>query len=141
VIDLAPGVEHGAAVAAGYAYADIVTHEVGDARTHVLPDADVVLMSNLLHHFTTTEIQGVLSRVRLSVKPGGTAAIWEVDAPGAGDRPSHGDVAALYFRLTSTAATPPGESYARWLRESGFREVTVRRPRLSPGRVLVVARG
>jgi ubiquinone/menaquinone biosynthesis C-methylase UbiE len=140
VIDLPRAVEQGAALARARGYAEVVSHQPGDARTLELPGAEVVLLANLLHHLTAPEIQALLTKVRRCLAPGGTVAIWEVEAPASGDRVSHGDVAALYFRLTSTAATPPGEAYARWLEDATFRSIRVTRPRLSPGRVLVVGR-
>jgi len=70
----------------------------------------------------------------------GTAAIWEIEAPRRNSRATSGDGAALFFRLTSSAGAYHGDDYARWLRAAGFRKVSVTRPLVSPGKVLVTAR-
>ncbi len=140
VIDLPPAIEHGRALAQEAGHADLVDYLAGDILTDPLPKADVVLMSNILHHFTPDQTRALLSRVHASLTADGTIAIWEVEAPRRGHRPGAGDAIALYFRLTSTAETPHGEEYAEWLAACGFRRVRQIRPRLAPGRVLVVGR-
>jgi cyclopropane fatty-acyl-phospholipid synthase-like methyltransferase len=140
VIDLPPAIEHGRTLAQEAGHADLVDHLAGDLRTDPLPKADVVLMSNILHHFTPEQTRGLLSKVHASLTADGSVAIWEVEAPRRGRRPGAGDAIALYFRLTSTAETPHGEEYAEWLAACGFRRVRQIRPRLSPGRVLIVGR-
>jgi hypothetical protein len=70
-----------------------------------------------------------------------TVAIWELETTDPESSPSAGDGAALFFRLTSTALCYSGKEYSRWLREAGFRNVRVIRPKLSrPGYVLVTGR-
>lgn len=140
VIDLPQALSHGRALAAEAGHAGLVDFVAGDLLSDVLPPADVVLLSQVLHHFTTDQTRSLLDRVHACLSPEGSVAIWEVEAPRRGSRPGHGDVAALYFRLTSTAETPHGDDYAAWLAASGFRQVRRIRPALTPGRVLVVGR-
>jgi SAM-dependent methyltransferase len=140
VIDLEPAVAQGRRLAASGGYAELVTFVAGDLRSTALPAADVVLLSNVLHHFAADESAAVLRRVHETLSPGGTVAIWELDAPPRRGPASHGDVAALFFRLTSTAETPSAEGYAAWLSSGGFDDVRIARSSMLPGRVLVVAR-
>jgi trans-aconitate methyltransferase len=140
VIDLPQALDHGRALAREAGHADLVDHRAGDLRSHPLEDADVVLLSNILHHFTTSDVKALLSRIKLRLRPAGTVAIWDVEAPPSHARANHGDLAALYFLLTSTAGTYDGHQYADWLRDAGFTAVRVLHPRMAPGRVLVTAR-
>ena len=98
------------------------------------------LLSNILHHFDPPTCRGLLVRAHAATVEGGTAAIWERDRPQPGSPITDKEGAALFFRLTSSAAAYSGEEYAAWLAEAGYRDVRVRRPVLSPGAVLVTAR-
>lgn len=140
VVDLPPAIDHGRALAAEAGHDDIVEHRAGDLLTVRTGPADVVLLANVLHHFEPAQAREVLARAFADLTPDGTVAIWDVEAPPRGSRAGHGDLAALYFRLTSTSDTYHGSQYAAWLAEAGFRGVHVIRPRLAPGRVLVIAR-
>lgn len=141
VLDLPQAIDHARALAAEERIGDVVTHYAGDLMTDDLGTSrDVVLVSQILHHFTPERIVTVLRRVHAALRPGGVAAIWEVDAPTSGSAAGAGDIAALYFRLTSTAGAFHGDEYAAWLREAGFTAIRVARPVLSPGNVLVCGR-
>lgn len=147
VIDLPQAIEHARALAAGERIADVVTHQTGDLlHTDLGRNRDIVLLSQILHHFTPAVIVSILRRVRAATRTGdapgagGVVAIWEVEAPRAGTRASGGDIPALYFRLTSSAGAFHGDDYAAWMREAGFVGIRVARPVLSPGNVLVSGR-
>jgi hypothetical protein len=141
VIDLPQAVAHARVIAHAEGLDDVVTHREGDLMTADLGrNHDVVLLSNILHHFVPERIVLVLQRVCTALKTGGTAAIWEIEAPKKGSRVTGGDGAALYFRLASTAGAFHGDQYEEWLGLAGFSAVTITRPALSPGSVLVTAR-
>jgi hypothetical protein len=141
VLDLPPALEHARALAEREGHADIVEHRAGDLTTDDLGTGwDVVLLSNILHHFTPPDVRRILARAFAALAPEGTVAIWELERPAPGGKPSEGDGVALFFRLTSTAAAYSGEEYASWLREAGFARTKVVRPTLRPGYVLIHAR-
>jgi 2-polyprenyl-3-methyl-5-hydroxy-6-metoxy-1,4-benzoquinol methylase len=141
VIDLPAAVAHARALAIREGIADIVEHREGDLTRDDLGEGwDVVLLSNILHHFRAEQIAAILARVQRATAGGGTVAIWELERPRRTAAPNEGDGVALFFRLTSTAGAYSGEEYADWLRQAGFGAVTIVRPRLSPGNVLVHAR-
>ena len=141
VIDLPQAVVHARRLAETAGIADIVTHRDGNLLTSDLGrDHDVVLLSNILHHFRPETNQAILARVRDALRRDGVVAIWELEAPRRDSPVTSGDGAALYFRLTSTAGAYHGDEYAGWLREAGFERITVVRPALAPGNVLVTAR-
>lgn len=141
VLDLPQAVPHARALAAAEGLTDVVTHVEGNLLTSDLGvNYDVVLLSEILHHFSAETIGGILGRVHEALRPGGVAAIWELEAPRAGDAAGAGDIPALYFRLTSAAGAFHGAAYAEWLRQAGFERVRIARPVLAPGHVLVTAR-
>jgi SAM-dependent methyltransferase len=141
VIDLPQALAHARGLAQREGLADLVTHREGDILTADLgPPVDVVLLSNILHHFLPERNAALLARVRAVLKPGGTVAIWEVEAPRGHGKVTAGDAVALFFRLTSTARAYHGSEYAAWLNEAGFESTRVTRPVARPGSVLVTAR-
>ena len=141
VVDLPVAIEHARRLAGQEGHGDVVDHRPGDLLTDDLGTGwDVVLLSNILHHFTPDLVRTILVRAHDAVGPGGTAAIWELERPSRSRRPSEGDGVALFFRLTSSAAAYSGEEYAQWMKQAGFTRTRIVRPRLRPGTVLVHAR-
>ena len=120
--------------------ADLVTHRAGDLRSDEFGEAeiDLVLLANILHHFRAEENIDLLRRVRRALKKGGQVAIWEIDVPASGSKADIGDLGALFFRLTSSAAAWRADDYADWLRQAGFAKVVVKRFFTLPGNVLVL---
>ncbi|MEO6723740.1 MAG: methyltransferase [Blastocatellia bacterium] len=141
VIDLPEAIEHARALAHLEQIDDIVTHRAGDLLLDSYgDDYDVVLASNILHHFNEETNIEILRRVHSSLNSKGTVAIWEIEAPDKASKANETDGAVLFFRLTSNARCYSGEDYTQWLHKTGFEEVKVRRPLLAPGFVLVTAR-
>ena len=141
VIDLPAAINHARRLAAAEGHADIVEHRAGDLMHDDLGAGwDVVLLSNILHHFTPDEVTRIMMRAYKALGEGGTIAIWELERPAPGKKPSEGDGIALFFRLTSSAAAYSGEEYAEWLKGAGFQRIKIVRPKLSPTRVLIHAR-
>lgn len=138
VIDLPEAIESARLLAKEAKVDDVVEHRAGDVLTCDLDTgADVILISNVTHHFTPEQNQGLLRKVHAALRNGGTAGIWETELPAQSDPASEGDGAALFFRLTSTAATYHGEDYAGWMKDAGFTNIRQTRPMTSPGNVLV----
>lgn len=141
VIDLPEAVEHARALSREEGIDGLVSHRAGDLRTEDFGGPyDVVMLSNILHHFPAAENCALLLKARRALSRDGTAAIWEFEAPDRKSPPAAGDGAALFFRLTSTARCHSGGEYAAWMRDAGFREVRLARPILSPGSLLVTGR-
>lgn len=141
VLDLPPAIEHARALAREVGVDDVVEHRAGDLLAEAPPaEQDVALLSNVLHHFESATNLEVLRRVAASLTPQGTVAIWEMEIPDRHAKPTAGDGAALYFRLTSTACCYGARDYTGWLAAAGFVKVRVHRPLLAPGQILVVGR-
>lgn len=141
VLDLPPAIEHARALAREAGVDDVVEHRAGDLLEGELPAGqDVVLLSNILHHFENGTNLTILRRVAAALTAQGTVAIWEMETPDRHRKPNAGDGAALYFRLTSTARCYSAGDYSGWLAAAGFSKVRVHHPLLAPGQILVIAR-
>jgi SAM-dependent methyltransferase len=141
VIDLPAALDHARRLAHHEGLDDIVEHRAGNLLSDDLgTEWDVVLLSNILHHFTPEDVRRIMRRAYDALGPDGTVAIWELERPAPGRKPNEGDGVALFFRLISTAAAYSGDEYAAWLAEAGFARTKITRPVLRPGSVLVHAR-
>jgi hypothetical protein len=139
VLDLPRAIEHGRALAREGGHEDLVDYRASDLLTDRFEETDAALLSNVLHHLTSAQAVSVLGRLRGALRPGGTVAIWELEAPRREQAAGHGDLTALFFKLTSTSDSYHGSQYASWLAAGGFSGIRVLRPRRSPSRVLVLA--
>jgi hypothetical protein len=141
VVDLPAAIEHARRLASQEGHADIVDYRGGDLLNDDLGTGwDVVLLSNILHHFTPDVVRTILGRAHSALVPDGTVTVWELERPSRTKPPSEGDGLALFFRLISSAAAYSGEEYAQWMTQAGFTRTKVVRPRLRPGTVLVHGR-
>lgn len=129
------------ALARARGYGAALRFHAGDLLTDPLPGPqDVILLCNILHHFSEQTNLSILQRARAALVPGGTVAVFDIETPREGSAAdAAGDGMALYFRITSSSRCVRGEEYARWLEQSGFRTHIVRSIRL-PSRVLIVGR-
>lgn len=136
VVDLPEAVEHAAPILAAEGMGDRVVHRPGNALTDDLGTAawDVVLLSNLAHHFDQATNRELVRRIARSLRPGGVFAIVEIIRRGS---PSEGGQLGalfdLYFALTSESGTWSFEEMAAWQREAGLRPRKPVRLRRSPG--------
>lgn len=139
VLELPAAVDAARELAREEGIGHLVEHRAGDLHTAELGDGelDLVLLSNILHHFGAEQNIALLRRIHRALAPGGNVAIWEIDVPDPQSPAQIGDLAALFFRLTSTAAAVSGDTCAAWLRQAGFAKVTLRRLVTLPGNVLV----
>jgi 2-polyprenyl-3-methyl-5-hydroxy-6-metoxy-1,4-benzoquinol methylase len=103
---------------------DRVRHQAGNALEDDLGEGvyDLVLISNLVHHFSVEENAALARRVFRALKPDGVYVIGDYargDRPGA--RGAIGATGDLYFALTSTSGAWSRAEMAEWQRGAGFR--------------------
>jgi 2-polyprenyl-3-methyl-5-hydroxy-6-metoxy-1,4-benzoquinol methylase len=141
VIDLPAALDAARALARESRIDDVVEHRAGDLLRDPFPAADVVVLANILHHFSEAENLGILKKAREALSGDGTVAIWDIERPPAGAKPELGrDASALFFRLTSTSRCFAAEDYRKWLAEAGFTDVKTGRSVTAPLHVLIHAR-
>ena len=140
VLDLPVAIEQARAAARRAGVNDVVEHRAGNVLEDDLPpEADVVLLANVIHHFTRDDAIRVLQKARAAMKRGGTIAVWDYDRPSPEAPPElAADASSLYFRLTSTSQVVSGDEYAAWLREAGFTSVGLKRSLMAPVQVLAL---
>jgi hypothetical protein len=140
VLDLPAALDHARALAKKEGIDDLVSHKEGDMLKDDFGSGwDVVLLSNIIHHFLPDQIVDILKRVKRASSPGGAVAIWDFEVPRRGAKPGPGDAAALLFRLTSNAAAYRAEDYRGWIRKAGFEDIRTHRTVTIPGNVLLTA--
>ncbi len=141
VLELPAAIEHARQLAEAEGLSDVVEHRPGDVlATEYGSDYDVVLICNLLHHFSERQVTLILSRSLQALHSGGTVAIWETEVPDADAKPELAtDALALYFRITSTSQGLRASDLEKQLQSLGFERITVTRSMRAPGRALIHA--
>jgi SAM-dependent methyltransferase len=127
VLDLPEAISSAAPLLAAENMGDRVVHRQGDALTHDLGNQayDVVLLSNLAHHFTAPQNKELFIRIARALRPNGVFAVLEPfrsdTAAGAGQLAA---LSELYFGLTSRSGTWTVHEIAQWQRDAGLRPAT-----------------
>jgi 2-polyprenyl-3-methyl-5-hydroxy-6-metoxy-1,4-benzoquinol methylase len=143
ILDLPAAVEKAAPLLAQEGMGDRVRHRAGDALSDDLGEQqyDLVLIAQVVHHFSADQNAELARRVARALRPGGIYAIADVlRAPTARKA---GQIAALldfYFALTSTSGTWSPEEMAGWQRAAGLEPRRVIRFRTLPGSGIQAAR-
>jgi hypothetical protein len=119
-----------------------VTFREGDLLRGPLGEAehDVVLLCNILHHFSPETNRDILRRAHAALKPGGTLAIFDIETPEpSAPAEAAADSLALFFRITSTSRCFGGRDYVTWLEGASYQAPRVLRSLRLPSRMLVLA--
>jgi SAM-dependent methyltransferase len=128
ILDLPEALEEAAPILAMEGMGDRVRHQAGNALSEDFGESryDLILISNLAHHFTDAQNRDLTLRAARALTPRGSLVIQEVIRP---DSPKAGDQAAqalnLFFALTSTSGSWSVPEMESWLRAAGLK---VRRP-------------
>ena len=136
VLDLPEAVEHAAPLLAAENMGDRVVHRAGDALSDDLGSEtfDVVLASQVVHHFSAPQNQDLASRVARALRPGGVFAVIEAFRPSSPrDAGQGGALLEFYFALTSQSGTWTPAEIASWQRDAGLRPRRPLRIRTAPG--------
>ena len=142
ILDLPEAVEQAAPILAEEKMGDRVVHRAGDALTEDLGEGeyDLILVSQLVHHFTEEQNRELAERIARALKPGGIHAIFDALRP---DTPKQaGQLGALlefYFALTSQSGTWSVGEMADWQRGAGLKPRRPIRMRTVPGVAIVAA--
>ena len=136
VLDLPEAVEKAAPLLAAEGMGDRVVHRAGDALGDDLgeEDWDVVMIAQVVHHFSEEQNRELAGRVARALRPGGVYAILDAFRPrhpgDAGQLPS---LLEFYFALTSQSGTWTPEEMADWQRGAGLAPKRAIRLRTVPG--------
>jgi SAM-dependent methyltransferase len=136
ILDLPEAVEQAAPLLAAEGMGDRVVHRAGNALTDDLGTAayDIVLIAQLVHHFSEEQNRELAKRVAGALRPGGVFAILDAFRPRtAGDAGQVGALLEFYFALTSQSGTWAVEEMADWQRHAGLSPRRPIRFRTAPG--------
>ena len=127
ILDLPQAVEQSGPLLAREGMGDRIHHQAGDARNYYLGEVtyDMVLIANLVHHFSEDENRDLMLRVARALRPGGLVVIGDMIRPEPGTSGQIGALTDLYFALTSESGTWSFREMAQWQRLAGLR---TRRP-------------
>jgi 2-polyprenyl-3-methyl-5-hydroxy-6-metoxy-1,4-benzoquinol methylase len=136
VLDLPDAVRHAAPLLAAEQMGDRVVHRPGNALTDDLGAEawDLVLISQLVHHFTEEQNRELAQRVASALRPGGIFAVMEVfRAPQPRDAGQLGALLDFTFALTSRSGTWTPAEIADWQRQAGLQPRRTIHLRSNPG--------
>jgi 2-polyprenyl-3-methyl-5-hydroxy-6-metoxy-1,4-benzoquinol methylase len=124
ILELPGAIERAQSIAKEHGLTEKIKYKGGNTLTDDLGNAqyDLVMINNVVHHFTNEENLKLAEKIAKALKPGGLFAIGEFirqQKPGAG-----GVVAAtcdLYFSLTSSSGTWSAEEMKLWQEKAGLK--------------------
>lgn len=128
ILDLPQAIEAAAPLLAKEGMGDRVVHRGGDALTDDLGTEvyDLVLIAQLVHHFSEQQNRELAARVERALRPGGVYAVLDEFRPRTPkDAGQVGAVLEFYFALTSQSGTWAVEEIADWQQSAGLK---LRRP-------------
>lgn len=142
VLDLPEAVKASTPLLAEEGLGDRVVHRPGNALQDDLGDAcwDVVITSNVLHHFTAEECVRLTRAVARALRPGGVFAVVDFSRPT--PREVMGQTSALldlYFSMTSVSGAWTADEVAAWQRDAGLRPHRAIRLRRGAGSIIQAA--
>ena len=136
ILDLPQAVEHAAPLLAAEKMGDRVVHRAGDALVEDLGTGayDLVLVAQLVHHFSEAENRRLAERIARALRPGGVYAVLDqFRSPTAKDAGQIGALLEFYFALTSQSGTWAVAEIAGWQRAAGLAPRRPIRFRTAPG--------
>jgi len=136
VLDLPPAVEAAASLLEAEGMGDRVVHRAGDALRDDLGDEDwdVVMIVQLVHHFSDEQNRELAARVARALRPDGVYVIMDAFRPKTpGEAGQVGAMLEFYFALTSQSGTWTPEEMADWQRAAGLSPKRAIRFRTTPG--------
>jgi SAM-dependent methyltransferase len=136
ILDLPQAVEQAAPLLAAEGMGDRVVHRAGDALSDDLgvEAYDLVLIAQVVHHFSEAQNRGLATRVARALRPRGVYAILDEFRPRtAKDAGQVGALLEFYFALTSQSGTWAVEEMASWQRQAGLEPRRPIRFRTIPG--------
>lgn len=142
IMDLPQAIERAAPLLAGQGMGDRVRYQSGDIRNTDLGSGqyDLVLMSNLAHHFSRDQNLDLAFRVQQALRPGGYFIIQEFLRPALGHAPDMlGSVLGFFFALSSSSGTWSLEEIRSWQQAAGLKMKRTIRFLSMPGMVQVVS--
>jgi len=142
ILELPGAIDRASAIAAQHNLSDRVRYKPGNALMDNLGEQqyDLIMINNVVHHFTAEENYALAKKAACALKPGGMYAIGEfirLQKPGEGG--VVGSTAGLYFSLTSSSGTWSENEIRSWQTEAGLNPAKPISPMTLPGWKMLTA--
>ena len=143
ILELPGAIESAGAIAKRYDKTGRVNHVAGNALTADLGtnQYDLVMINNVVHHFTADQNRELAVKVARALKPGGVYAIGDfilAEAPGEGGVVA--STAGLYFSLTSLSGNWSSTEMESWQKAAGLTPEKIVAAMSIPGWKMVIAK-
>ena len=142
ILELPGAIKPASEIASRYDKSGKVVYKEGNALTDDLGENiyDVVMINNVVHHFTNEENIMLAKKVARALKPGGIYVIGEFirnETPGKGDAMAAST--SLYFSLTSSSGNWSESEMRGWQTAAGLKHKKVIGAMSIPGWKMIVA--
>jgi len=124
VLDLPAAIEQASTFPVDEDVRDRIVYRAGDALADDLGTErwDLVLMSQLVHHFDELANRELMRRVAQALRPGGIVAVLDLFRPSSpGAAGQSGALLDVFYAVTSRSGTWPWQDIADWQRQAGLR--------------------
>ena len=143
IMELPGAMEAANAIAKRYDTTGRVSYVAGNALADDLGKEkyDLIMINNVVHHFTGDQNLALAKKIAVALKPGGIYAIGEFirqSKPGEGG--VVGATTSLYFSLTSSSGTWSLDEMQTWQRSAGLKIEKPVAPMSLPGWKILIAR-
>jgi len=143
ILELPEAIESASAIAKRYDKTGRINHQPGNALADDLGEVqyDLVMINNVVHHFSAEQNTALAAKVACALKPGGLYAIGDMihtETPGEGGVVA--SVLGLYFSLTSASGNWPTSAMQNWQTAAGLKPHKVVALMSLPGWKMVIAR-
>ncbi|HRH57859.1 MAG TPA: class I SAM-dependent methyltransferase [Chitinophagales bacterium] len=142
VLELPGAVEAASNIAKRYDQSGKVVHKAGNALEDDLGESkyDIVMINNVVHHFTNEQNLALAKKVARALKPNGIYVIGEFLR---NEKPGEGGVMAastsLYFSLTSSSGNWSASEMSGWQTAAGLKPLKAIGAMSIPGWKMIVA--
>jgi len=143
ILELPGAIEAATAIAKRYDITNRVNHVAGNALTDDLGAGkyDLVMINNVVHHFTHEQNDLLAKKVARALKPNGIYAIGEfIRAEKPGEGGVVGATTGLYFSLTSSSGTWSVSEIESWQKSAGLKIEKPVAPMSIPGWKIFIAK-
>jgi len=141
IVDLPGSARIGRRIVADAGMEDRVRHLEGDMfEVDYDGHYDGALAFNIVHHQTPERARALFARIRAALRPGAPLCVLDLYNRPEGKPPDSSAMLALFFHLTSGAATYSAEQVSAWLAESGYGKAEKVTFRTLPSLAMLVAR-
>jgi 2-polyprenyl-3-methyl-5-hydroxy-6-metoxy-1,4-benzoquinol methylase len=143
ILELPGAVESASAIAKRYDTTGRVNHKAGNALEDDLgkEQYDVVMINNVVHHFTVEQNNALAKKIAKALKPGGIFIIGEfIRAEKPGEGGVIGSASGLYFSVISASGNWSVSEMESWQKNAGLKIEKPISTMSIPGWKMIVAR-